>query len=379
MQLTTELAAPIVERAMAIIQRNVNMMDADGYIVGSGDPERVGSFHKGALAVLQTGRRVEIYPEDAQWEGVRPGVNLPLRLGGQIVGVVGMTGPPEEVRPFGELLREMVQLMLAQARTAELERATALAREACLRDLLTGGGDVSERLIREARLMGLEEGASYRVLLCEQAGAEPGHYAWVEGLTDRVEAAARNCRVEPLLVTGPWEGRLVLVAGDPEGRLAADIHRNAGDGVAVAAGLSESGLAGLSRSYRTALLALTAGRRLERAGPYTAEALGLETLLSTLEPDAAARFLRGVLGGLPPVTNRQGAALRETLRAYLRSGMSLAAAANDLGIHRHTLTYRLEQVAAATQLDPRTWDGALRLYLGLLVEQLIGLNVQSKP
>lgn len=365
---------------MAIIQRNVNIMDAGGYIVGSGDPTRVGSFHKGALAVLQTGRRVEIHPEDVpQWEGVRPGVNLPLRFGGQVVGVVGITGPPEEVRPFGELLREMVQLMLAQARTAELERVTALAREACLRELLTGVGEVSGRLEREARLMGLKEGAPQRVLLCEPAGVEPGNYAWVEGLTDQAEAAARTCRVAPLLVTGPWEGRLVLVAGDPAGRLAAEIHRVAGNDVAVAAGLSESDLAGLHRSYRTALLALTAGRRLGQAGPYAGETLGLEILLSTLEPDTAARFLAGVLGGLPPAASRQGALLRDTLSAYVRLGMSLAAAADDLGIHRHTLTYRLEQVAAATQQDPRTWDGALRLYLGLLVERLIGPNVQSKP
>lgn len=43
--------------------------------------------------------------------------------------MVGITGAPDEVRPFGELIREMGQLMLAQARSAELERAAALARD----------------------------------------------------------------------------------------------------------------------------------------------------------------------------------------------------------------------------------------------------------
>lgn len=72
MLLTPELAQPIVDRAMAILQRNVNMMDGNGFIVGSGDPSRIGNFHQGAEAVLRTGRRVEIHPEDLpHWGGVR--------------------------------------------------------------------------------------------------------------------------------------------------------------------------------------------------------------------------------------------------------------------------------------------------------------------
>ncbi|HYG57664.1 MAG TPA: sugar diacid recognition domain-containing protein [Symbiobacteriaceae bacterium] len=380
MELTPELAQPIVERAIAILQRNVNIMDARGFIVGSGDPNRIGTFHRGAAAVLRTGRRVEIFPEDAaQWEGVRIGVNLALRLGKQIVGVVGITGPPDEVRPFGELIREMVQLMLVQVRSAEMERTTALAREAFLRDLLTGAGEMPDRLVREARLMGLGAETTYRVILCEslQAEAEPGNYTWVETVAAQLEAAARVLDEGTLLVTGPWEGRLVAVTGAMGDVMASRLAFAQGAGWALAAGLAGKGLPGIRRSYHTAILALTAGCRLTGAGFFLAEGLMLETLLATVAPEDASAFRDAVTLGLPGPGTRQGATFRQAIEAYARSGMSLAAAAEALGVHRHTLGYRLEQVTDVTGLDPRTWDGLLRLFLGLKMEQLFGPSVQS--
>jgi len=380
MQLTTDLAQPIVERAMAIVQRNINIMDAGGYIVGSGDPGRVGQYHQGAAAVLRTGRRVEIYPEDlAQWNGVRAGVNLPLRLNERIVGVMGITGAPDEVRPFGELIREMVQLMLVQVRSAEHERTAALVREVCLREVLTGTGEVPERVAREAQMIGLDESSVYRVLLCEPPKApEPGNYAWVEALAGRAEAAARAAGIETLLVTGPWESRLVLVSSDTAIGLAAHLYQVQGAEAAVAVGAAGQGLAGLRRSYNSALLALQAGRRLSGAGVFDAEQLSLETLLATVAPDEALAFRVQTVGGLPPPGSRQGAQARETIEAFARSAQSLTAAADKLQIHRHTLTYRLDQIQGATGLDPRTWDGLLRLHLGLLMEQILGQNGQNR-
>ena len=50
--LTARLAQDIVVRTMQIIDCNINVMDSAGRIIGSGDPERVGEMHEGALLVL---------------------------------------------------------------------------------------------------------------------------------------------------------------------------------------------------------------------------------------------------------------------------------------------------------------------------------------
>lgn len=50
--LDSRLAQEIVTRTMRIIDCNVNIMDSKGYIIGSGDPERIGELHEGALGVI---------------------------------------------------------------------------------------------------------------------------------------------------------------------------------------------------------------------------------------------------------------------------------------------------------------------------------------
>lgn len=47
-----DLAQRIVERSMSVVDRNVNVMNAAGVMVGSGDPERVGRVHEGALLAV---------------------------------------------------------------------------------------------------------------------------------------------------------------------------------------------------------------------------------------------------------------------------------------------------------------------------------------
>ena len=99
--LDTKMAQDIVARTMRIIDTNINVMDARGRIIGSGDRERIGELHEGALLVLSQGRVVDIDDAVARHlHGVRQGINLPLRLEGEIVGVIGLTGEPENLRKY---------------------------------------------------------------------------------------------------------------------------------------------------------------------------------------------------------------------------------------------------------------------------------------
>ena len=76
-----DLAQDIVDRAMAILPCNVNVMDYPGIIIGSGEADRLYTRHEGAQLVLANSRVVEIDSHTAKHlNGVRPGVNLPLML-----------------------------------------------------------------------------------------------------------------------------------------------------------------------------------------------------------------------------------------------------------------------------------------------------------
>ncbi|MBO8415109.1 MAG: hypothetical protein IAB19_01850 [Proteobacteria bacterium] len=51
MILTSELANAIIDRAMAGIHHNVNVISNDGIIIASGDKSRIGSSHEVGLGI----------------------------------------------------------------------------------------------------------------------------------------------------------------------------------------------------------------------------------------------------------------------------------------------------------------------------------------
>ena len=53
--LDTKMAQDIVARTMRIIDTNINVMDARGRIIGSGDRERIGELHVRCIAGTFTG------------------------------------------------------------------------------------------------------------------------------------------------------------------------------------------------------------------------------------------------------------------------------------------------------------------------------------
>ena len=77
--LNSALAQDIVTRTMKIIPYNVNVMDAHGSIVASGNAARIGELHTGAMLALAKQLPVEIDAASARnMHGAQPGINLPL-------------------------------------------------------------------------------------------------------------------------------------------------------------------------------------------------------------------------------------------------------------------------------------------------------------
>jgi purine catabolism regulator len=94
--------------------------------------------------------------------------------------------------------------------------------------------------------------------------------------------------------------------------------------------------------------------------------LGLYQLLTALGTNPEAmRFFRKTLGRLITHDDNKSAELVETLEAFFTCHGNLSQTANRLHIHRNTLTYRLERIAAITQLDLDDPDARFSLQLAL--------------
>jgi hypothetical protein len=115
-------------------------------------------------------------------------------------------------------------------------------------------------------------------------------------------------------------------------------------------------------SYRRAVAALKVAQHLERDAVLYDDVVPLALILSGPEEDRRA-FVAAQLG--PLIEDPLGEELMRSLRSYYRSGQSIAAAARDLDIHRHTLEYRLQRVENALDTDIRAPDNRLLLELAL--------------
>ncbi len=94
--------------------------------------------------------------------------------------------------------------------------------------------------------------------------------------------------------------------------------------------------------------------------------LGLYQLLTALgDNHEATRFFRKTLGRLIEHDQQHNAELVETLDAFFVCHGNLSQTASRLHIHRNTLTYRLDRIAAITALDLSDADARFSLQLAL--------------
>jgi len=108
--LDKELCRRLSQSAHAIIGHHVLVTDINGTVLGSDDNSRVGTLHEASLKVLSTGKQA--YHDHAaanSLSGTRPGMTIPLRIDGHIVGTIGITGNPENISKYAMLIQQLAQ------------------------------------------------------------------------------------------------------------------------------------------------------------------------------------------------------------------------------------------------------------------------------
>jgi len=381
--LSPTLARDIVSRTMRIIPFNVNVMDARGVILASGDPDRIGELHDGALLALAKRAPVEVDEASARLlHGAKPGVNLPLVVEGQLCGAVGLSGPPDAVRQFGELVRLTAEMILEQAGLAgELQRDTRY-REAFVLNLIRANAGARPELQAWGRRLGLDFARVQGVFLLELDADVGADSALAEIQRLQLQLLAR--RPELLSATVSPHEMVVLDAWDPEDKredkreaarmaaprrlqsLAAFAQEECTLPFVLSMGLALPGIDGAAISYESARAAARIGRRRHpRQRQFSYDALALPVLLSGLDAGWQAAQLCKPMTGL--ARERNGTLLRETLDAWFASHESSAATARALGIHRNTLDYRLRRIEEVTGLLLARSEDRLLLYVSALL------------
>ena len=113
MPLNTLTAQKLLKKIMDKLGYNINIMNEYGEIIASGDETRIGKIHSGALEVLKEGKDMEYFDFiDNNIESAKPGVNIPLVINNEIIGVLGVTGNPKEVGKIAAIVKLTAEILI---------------------------------------------------------------------------------------------------------------------------------------------------------------------------------------------------------------------------------------------------------------------------
>jgi carbohydrate diacid regulator len=356
--LTSDIAENIVKETMDRLDRNINLMDIEGTIIASGNQQRIGEHHIGAREAIQSGNTIRIYEENlAQWEGARPGINMPIIFQNQTVGAIGITGHPDEVYEIAKLVRMTTELMLRQSYLSSRQEWRNRLKESVLEELVKSDSDAS-KVEEQLTLLQLRLKAPIQTAVIRLERSIGYHSL----LLRRIEELYGSQRVLVGLLS---EHRIAVITFGMEGQTAADkldmlmlTLDQLGGGYLIGC----SGEA--SEQHHISILIKEAGFALQHASGERrlVRYAGLEPqmIVSQAEADTRTRYLERLFSDMTED-------LLKTLQAFLDCNLNIRQTADELYVHKNTVIYRLKKIKEVTGCDPQVFHDAAALQIALWI------------
>lgn len=337
---------------------------------------------KGSVVASSHASGLALPPADVVWAGLPAGLKdgtgattsstvepsgsmlaLPVDTGKRHAGIVAF-GKPGRLEVRDRLVARhavtLLGLLLAARRAvSDVERRVA-------GDLLieaVEGHVAGPQLQRRLELAGFSPGAFVSIVLLDLSGCEAADPERATTLLDEA-LDSRAERSRAALVARRPVG--LVVAPEPESvatgalrALCATDHAFEGARIAVGEPVE---LRELRRSYVTASLAL-------RAAPATMDVvtpkdLGAYSLLMANQPPPVLQsFAASVLEAILERDDERGSDLLPSVRAFVEAGGRWEEAAQTLGIHRHTLRYRINQAQELIERDLFSAEDRMEIWL----------------
>lgn len=340
MRLSRTIAQKIVLEMMNVIPYNINVMDENGIIIGSGDIERIGNIHEGARKAINTQYINEVYSEE---ERMKPGVNEPIIVNGEVIGVIGITGHPDEVRRFSKLVSVTAVLLIEQSKLDEEIQNKRLSKQKFYHELAYRKAKYDDKFYQIAQSYGIDLTKKCQAIL-------------VEG---NINSNDFKILCQKHLHYSEINNRVVYftTSNHTYNSLLKDLKENK-DISKISIGTKEE-IA--SVSLENAELTMELGIKIKPSSlVYSYDELKFFINLS--HNDKASSI--SLITNLDKAGNKLE--LIQTIQAYIETNGDINNVANILNIHRNTLNYRLEKIKKLTGKNPKNLLELFELVSGLI-------------
>lgn len=341
-------AQKIADGIMQILPYNINIMDHDGIIIASGDDNRIGTIHQGAVKALEMQKPYLVYKNT---ETERKGINLPIFYNNNVVGIIGISGDVEDVMQIGQIVVITAQLMIEN----QIFSGMSSIRESRLKDFLydwisidksSYTGDFMDR----ANYLGIDlnKKRTAVIISCKRV-----RYSLFENVKMHLEKGE-------YIVRQRMEDALVLFDSNKnlDSRLEKIIALNeAIEGCYVG---EPSTVAGKTTKMAEETYALGKAMGKTKKILYYSE-VSLECLLSGVEEIKEVKRIRNILE-----ERDMDGILRETICAYIENTGGFASVCEQLHIHRNTLNYRLTKIEELLGRNSKCTRDLMYIYIAII-------------
>lgn len=358
MQLLPELAAKIIEEISSILNEELIVTNENAIIIASTDKKRIGNFHEGAQIVMKTETKFNITKEKSKLlKGVKPGINIPVYFEGSILGVIGITGTPEKVEPYADIIRKMTELLIKETYHIEQKEWEIRGLESYLQEWIYKN-QVDEEFIKRGEILGISVGTPYQ---CIYVGVDVKHF--IEKVKRSrafiIDLFKKQFSNDDFIIR--WGHGYFILVENKEKRISKEVLKSklnvwkkyieSNFHLKLAIGISKSiAEFHIQKAYKEAEKASKVAQRRSEVVFY--EDLLLEIILEEINKDTRQEFIHRVLKGL-----EEDEELLNTLKVYLQHNQSIKSTSAYMHIHINTLHYRLKQIKEITGIDPRETEG----------------------
>lgn len=356
--ISRKTAQQIVDTVKEICGYNINFINSSGIIIASTDPARIGTFHEGGKHVIRTGEPLEVFENDA-FHGTQKGLNLPVLHNGSPAAVIGISGSPEEVRPYARLAERITRLIL---REQELNAASQNMNEKknfLIQSLVNGNPADPDYLLRLMDEFHMDPHTPKRIAVIHVLTGNSSNYIStmepkIRRLCAQIPGCLSCCRYpDDFLLLA--DARAMDVGLEQLRTFACSENENIHIGIGRSVDIWQA-----DASFSTAQMALNSLRGTENSFARFDD-LTLELLLGSVSSETRREYLQKTVAALKPDD-------LSLLELYFSQDCSLSKTAEKLFLHKNTLQYRLNHIHHKCGLDPRTFRDAVVLYLAVQLD-----------
>lgn len=353
----------IVDRLIKILGKNINIMNTDGVIVGSGDKDRINTFHEVAKIAAVNMKEVIVTKEDVKkYKGCRIGVNLPLYHNGQVVGVVGITGEPKDVKGYGLIVKELVELMIQENERQKIELFQSRAKRSFAKELIKKHDNIDLNLLEHrAKLVDFNL-CKERNVIVMSINDFPKYIidnkldeVMIQELKEKITHAISGIISSDDIAFNLREQIFVLLKGKEENlynycdTIRKNILKQLGVSMCIGIGELCKNVEDYAKSYLLSCRVMEIGKKIDKTkNIYFLQDYKLQLLLQNIKEEDKNEFLNEIDEIILDKKNNE---IVNTLKIYFENAMNINCTSKALYVHRNTVIYRLNRAKEIFNMD----------------------------